>query len=290
MGGKYMEQNKGAPVQSGMQFTKEQVEIIKNTIAKGATEDELKIFLYLSSQYNLDPFKKEIWFTKYGSTTNIMTSRDGYLKYAQTNSEFEGIISFVVKEGDDFTIDAGNYQVYHKFGTKRGRILGAWARCDRKGKRPFLAYVDFLEYRKDSSIWNQYPSAMIQKVAEVFVLKRAFGISGLLTREEMEGDTIELSSDETGEVASEEHEADAPATRSQVSQIWKTAREKGLDEESLRAFSLQVTGKSSSKEMTEEEAGMLIKALEEHSGEKREEVPSPPNVLLHKQTGVDITP
>lgn len=176
--------------QMSVEFNNSQVELIKNTVAKGATNDELEMFMYLATQYNLDPFKKEIWFMKYGGKTTIMTSRDGYLKYAQLNSEFEGLISFVVREGDVFEIDASEYKVVHRFGTKRGLILGAWSRCDRKGKKPFIAYVEFDEYNKKQNVWNSYPSAMIQKVAEVFVLKRAFGINGLVTKEEMDSGEV----------------------------------------------------------------------------------------------------
>ena len=176
--------------QVSLGFDSSQVELIKNTVAIGATDNELEMFMYLATQYNLDPFKKEIWFMKYGGKTTIMTSRDGYLKYAQLNPEFEGLMSFVVREGDVFEIDASEYKVVHKFGTKRGPILGAWSRCDRKGKKPFIAYVEFDEYNKKQNVWNSYPSAMIQKVAEVFVLKRAFGINGLVTKEEIDGGEV----------------------------------------------------------------------------------------------------
>lgn len=176
-------------------FNQSQVDLIKNTVAKGATGDELQMFLYLAQQYQLDPFKKEIWFLKYNGQTNIMTSRDGYLKYAQLNDDFEGLMSFVVKEGDVFEIDASEYKVTHKFGAKRGHILGAWARCDRKGKKPFIAYVEFSEYNKSTNIWKSYPSAMIQKVAEVFVLKRAFGINGLVTKEEIDAGETTIEQD-----------------------------------------------------------------------------------------------
>ena len=166
-------------------FDETKIDLIRNTVAKGASDDELQMFLHLAGQYNLDPFKKEIWFVKYGGQTTIMTSRDGYLKYAQMNPEFEGLMSFVVKEGDVFEIDASEYKITHKFGTKRGNILGAWARCDRTGKKPFITYVEFSEYNKNNNVWRTYPSAMIQKVAESFVLKRAFGINGLVTNEEL---------------------------------------------------------------------------------------------------------
>ena len=45
-------------------WSEEQVALVKRTVAKDATNDELKMFLHLSGKYNLDPFAKEIWFLK----------------------------------------------------------------------------------------------------------------------------------------------------------------------------------------------------------------------------------
>ncbi len=231
-------------------YNKEQVELVKNTVAKDATDDELKMFLYLANQYNLDPFKNEIWFMKYGDKTNIMTSRDGYLKYAQMNEEFEGLMSFVVKEGDVFEIDASEYKVTHKFGTKRGNIIGAWAKCDRAGKKPFISYVDFKEYNQNNRVWNKYPSAMIQKVAETFVLKRAFGINGLVTQEELQ--TEDSVTNGTGDLA----------TENQRNLIYHLAKEKQFDSEQMKDYIKNVFNKNSSKELTKKEASDLIKLLE----------------------------
>lgn len=189
-------------------FSDEEIQVIKNTVAKGATNDELKLFLSLASQYQLNPFNKEIWFIKRvkkvkikgewdyprlangeinysGAETLIMTGRDGYLSIAQRNANFGGIISFVVREGDTFEIDAEKYTVNHKFGAKRGRIIGAWSKVEHKGRKPVISWADYSEYYTESPIWKKYPSAMICKVAEVFALKRAFGINGLVSQEEL---------------------------------------------------------------------------------------------------------
>ncbi|MBV7276312.1 recombinase RecT [Clostridium sp. PL3] len=220
------------PNQITLNFNKDQLDLIRNTVAKGATEDELQIFLYLSQEYNLDPFKKEIWFTKYGNQTNIMTSRDGYLKFAQTNKEFGGLISFVVHEGDAFEIDAGEYKITHKFGTNRGKIMGAWARCDRKGKKPFISYVSFEEYNQNNTIWRKYPSAMIQKVAEVFVLKRAFGINGLVTKEEISDSSYEQNYMDT-------HSKNRMMEKEQKTTIWDLARSKDMSIDSLKQYTIK---------------------------------------------------
>ncbi len=175
------------------------IEWIKRTVAIGANDDEVRLLLVLAKKYGLDPLLKEIWCIKPTSTSTdgkgdnvapavIMTSRDGYLKIAQADVQFDGMQSFVVREGDQFEVDAQAGTVLHKFGVKRGRIMGAWACCYHKKRRPAIAFVDFDEYNSASPVWRRYPSAMIQKVAEVFVLKRQFGISGLVTQEEVSGD------------------------------------------------------------------------------------------------------
>lgn len=177
-------------------YSKDEIDLLKNTIAKGATDDELKMFLYLAKQYELDPFKREIFFIKYRGrngvdSVTIQTSRDGYLKIAMKDPDYAGLQSFVVCEGDTFKINAGTDAVFHEFGAKRGKILGAWAIAYHKKRRPFICFVPFdeyVDYSKDT--WKKYPSAMIQKVAESFTLKRQFNINGLVTQEEMGMDDV----------------------------------------------------------------------------------------------------
>lgn len=171
-------------------FSDWEISLLKSTIVPPtATEDEIKLFIMICKKYNLDPFSKEIVMTKYqtkdGYKTNFITTRDGYLKIAMQDPGFDGIISFVVKEGDEFEIDAGSLQVKHKFGSKRGEIIGAWAMARHRNRPPVIVFVDFKEYVQNTPVWRQYPSAMIQKVAEVSALRRQFNISGLVAREEI---------------------------------------------------------------------------------------------------------
>ena len=178
------------------QMPKQTLELIKNTVAQDATEEELALFLYMASHYGLDPLLGEIYFAKIPKRKGgkpeptYIVSRDGYLKAAMRNPGYQGLNSFVVREGDIFEIDAEKAKVIHKFGTKRGKILGAWAIAYRKGYTPCVAFVDFKEYAKPENFaWRKYPSAMIQKVAEVFVLRRQFNISGIYIKEELDAAT-----------------------------------------------------------------------------------------------------
>ncbi len=176
------------------QMTDAQVELVKRTIAKGADDDELLLFLEVAKRHGLDPFKREIFFVKdnKGRVTHI-TSRDGYLTIAQQHPDYAGMISGVVKAGDTFEIDTtqgSQRPVIHKFGASRGAIIGAWAVVHRRGSSSHVAYVEFADYNKPGrdgrqSVWDQYPSAMIEKVAQSRALKFAFGVSGLVTQEEM---------------------------------------------------------------------------------------------------------
>jgi phage recombination protein Bet len=166
-------------------WNEEQVALVKRTVAKDATNDELKMFMHLSGKYNLDPFAKEIWFLKMGGTPTITTSRDGYLKIANEHPAFDGLASDVVYAKDSFSKTPEG--VNHTYGVgDRGAILGAYALIFRKDRKfPIYVFAPMKDYQKPSNIWKTYPHAMILKVAEAMALKRAFSLSGLVTVEEL---------------------------------------------------------------------------------------------------------
>lgn len=182
-----------APVDQGFRLSQEDVEVIKATIAPKATDAELKQFVRLCETYHLDPFRGELVFQKYQNkdgTTKVshITSRDGYLRSAMRHPDYAGLQSMPVREGDEFAVDPIKAELTHRFGAKRGALIGAWAIAHRRGFQPVIAFVDFQEYRNANAQkipWQQYPSAMIQKVAEIAALRRQFNISGLITREEI---------------------------------------------------------------------------------------------------------
>jgi phage recombination protein Bet len=163
----------------------EQIDVIRRSVAKDANQAELYQFLYLSKEYGLDPFKREIYFMKSGNSPTIITGIDGFRKCSKRDPGFEGVVSFAVREGDEFSVDAAAYTVHHKFGAKRGKVIGGWARADAKGRRPVIVYVDFEEFNKGGSTWGKMPGVMIAKVAESHAIRRQFGLAGLYTKEEM---------------------------------------------------------------------------------------------------------
>ena len=186
-----MSQQLTAPNSTGMvlAFNHEQKQLIKDTVAKGASDNELALFLHLAQTYGLDPFAKEIWCLKYGNqAATIFTSRDGYLKIANGRLEMDGIQSDAVYENDGL-IKQADGTIQHTYGTpERGKLIGAYAMVFRKDRsRAAYFYAPMAEYNAGSNpTWRKYPTAMIIKVAEACALKRAFSISGLVTQEEMD--------------------------------------------------------------------------------------------------------
>lgn len=180
-------------------FTADQLALMKNTVAKGATDDEFMLLLHLAKTYGLDPFAKEIWCIKYlrpgqnpaDVVATIFSSRDGYLKIASRDKQMNGLISDAVCANDTLRklVDG---TVEHTYGNPRGAIIGAYALVFRKDRTyPAYFYASFAEYGAGNNpTWKKYPSAMIIKVAEAMALKRAFSISGLVTQEEIGLDMV----------------------------------------------------------------------------------------------------
>lgn len=174
--------------------------LIKETIAKDATESELKMLLYLCKEYQLDPLKKEIYFLKYGGKITILTSRDGYLKIANQNENFDGLESDVVYQGDKLTKkDDGSVHIEYgedHISFNKSKLTGAFCSIFRKDRsKATTVFVSIKDYYKQSAIWQQYTNAMILKVAEAMALKRAFSISGLVTKEEIDNKEVEKEFD-----------------------------------------------------------------------------------------------
>lgn len=176
------------------EYDSRMIETVKNTVAKNASDEELDMFLTLASKYDLDPFKKEIWFLKYkGKDPQIFTSRDGFLKIAKRDADFKQIQSQAVYENDEFEIGQefidGLFQITsfkHKFGAKeRGKILGAYSIIEYYTNKPLVVYVDYDEYKQPTPTWKKNASAMIRKVSEKEACRLSAGISGLHIPEEM---------------------------------------------------------------------------------------------------------
>lgn len=170
-------------------YSKQEIEVIKKSVAKDTTDIELKYFLNVCKSTGLNPFMKEIWCYK-DAKNNLLVfaGRDGFLSNAQKQNDFAGIRSCDVCENDELVLDMMNpgqnkHVINH---ANRGKVLGAYAIVFRQHGEPTIAYVDFKSYDRGYNAWKTHPAAMIKKVAETQALKLAFGMSGVQSEHEFE--------------------------------------------------------------------------------------------------------
>ena len=185
-------------------WSKEQIELIKRTVAKGASDDELKLFLHLASRYDLDPFTRQIWFIKYGDDAHIFTGRDGFLHIAHRSGAFNGMQTQLREEPVPFEIRYYNRKEKKVEALKRPSQFVATCTVYRKDMdQPFICEVWESEYSTGQGLWPTKRRVMIQKVAEASTLRRAFDISGLYLPEEVSENEVEVvSSNQSSTTAS----------------------------------------------------------------------------------------
>jgi len=201
-------------------WSKDQVELIKRTVAKGASDDELKLFLHLASRYDLDPFTRQIWFIKYGDDAHIFTGRDGFLHIAHRSGAFNGMQTSLREEPIGFEIRYYNRKEKKVEVLKRPSQFVAVCTVYRKDmEQPFVCEVWESEYSTGQGLWPTKRRVMIQKVAEASTLRRAFDISGLYLPEEVSESEIEVVSVDRPAIASSERKEELLSKVAELAEV-----------------------------------------------------------------------
>lgn len=191
-------------------WTHEQVDLIKRTIAVGATHDELQLFLYQAKRTGLDPLSRQIHFVKRKDKGTIQTAIDGYRLIADRTGKYAG--------SDDYLFDEGIPQYLHMV-AKRGNPLTATVTVYKMvdgNKVSFSATAAWGEYfpgEAQGFMWKKMPYLMIGKCAESLALRKAFPaeLSGIYTNEEMSQADVSQPSNPKGNGHSEtSHEMCVP--------------------------------------------------------------------------------
>jgi len=173
-------------------FTQDQLDLIKSTIAKDATNDELQLFLYQCKRSGLDPIVKQIYFQKYKSKNGqsnmtIITGIDGYRLIADRSNAYGGSHE-PIYDGEIKITDRGAYDLIEKAPRKATVTVVKFV---DGVKCKFTASAFWEEYYPGGTkghMWRKFPYTMLAKCAESQALRKAFpnDLSGLYTTEEME--------------------------------------------------------------------------------------------------------
>lgn len=199
-------------------WNEERRALIRRTICpQGIPDDEFTLFMEQCTRSGLDPLLKQAFCVKrrmnlgtkerpnWVDRFEFQPSEAGMLTRAETFPDYGGIDAAEVYDGDENpSIDYGKGEVHHTVNPAKrtGKLVGAWARVVRNGKRPVVVWVDFAASVQPTPLWGRMPAVMVRKCARVAALRTAYptAFGGLYVAGERPDDV------ETGEEA----EASAP--------------------------------------------------------------------------------
>jgi len=145
--------------------------LIKRTVAPGASNDELALFVRDCERRGVHPLDKLIIFSKAGGKYTPITTIDYMRSRAAESGEMAG--------SDDARFSG------------EGKQLAATVtvyRLTNGSRYAYTATARLAEYYRNTPTWNHMAHTMTAKCAEALALRKAFPaqLAGLYTREEMQ--------------------------------------------------------------------------------------------------------
>lgn len=179
---------------SPIQFNPEQTALLKRTICRGATDNELSMFLHVCKRMGMDPFAKQIHAVKrWNSKENreVMTMQvaiDGYRLVAERTGKYQG------RTEPEWCDTNGEWvKVWLKEEHPYAARIGVYKAGFREPLYSVVYWDQLVQKRKDGTpteFWQGKKGVhQISKCAESDALRAAFPqeLGGTYTDDEMQG-------------------------------------------------------------------------------------------------------
>lgn len=166
---------------TGPTVSSEQLDLVKRTVANGATPAELQLYLYDCQRQGVHPLDRLLHFTKRGGKYTPVTSIDLMRIRAAETGEYAGS-------------DDAEFVVLEEFDEQRRKVESAKVTVWRlvQGTRcAFTATARWDEYYpgdQGGHMWRKMPHTMLGKCAEALALRKGFPrqLAGLYASEELD--------------------------------------------------------------------------------------------------------
>lgn len=169
----------------GTQFTQDQIDLIKRTVAKECNDTEFAVFMYQCQRRGLDPMVRQIHAVKRAGQMTIQTGIDGFRLIAKRTGKYAGRV------GPFWCGEDGEWRdVWLKKTPPAAAKVGVRSKDFDEVTWGVALWQEFAQYTKEgelSRMWSTMGALMLAKCAEAQALRADFPeeLSGIYTDDEM---------------------------------------------------------------------------------------------------------
>lgn len=160
-------------------FSQTELDTLKQTIARGTTNEQFALFVQTCANSGLNPFLNHIHCIVYdsqknGPTMSLQIAVEGILYLARKTEGYKGIDCQLIHENDEFKFNAKTKEIDHEIGFPRGKVIGGYAVAKRDGFEDLVVLMETNEVEhmlkgRNGHMWKDWFNDMFKK----HIMKRA---------------------------------------------------------------------------------------------------------------------